>query len=116
MELTHHVDQHLIAGNSSNVGKSEMKTVNDKLTLFDRFMLTEFLFQELQEYLSYRYTHTDMNNILNVSRNLASIKKSNFYWKLKQKFSLEYYFDNYKTRGPNNIWLPVGPIMITEQS
>jgi hypothetical protein len=62
-----------------------------KVTVFDRMMLTEFLFDIVAEYLI--SCSIDLNNLLNVSRNLRQLKHSKFYWKLNKVYSLQYYMD-----------------------
>jgi hypothetical protein len=61
----------------------------DGSTSFERMILTEFLFLEVQEYLD--YPNININNILNVSRKFHDIKKLYCYWKLNKQYSIEYY-------------------------
>jgi Leucine-rich repeat (LRR) protein len=80
-----------------------------ELSGLKKMMLTEFIFQQVQEFLTYPYilvygkypdNVSDINKLLNVSRNMQSLKYSEFYWKLKRQYSLKYYMDiDFKTRG-----------------
>mmetsp|Transcript_25648 Transcript_25648/g.24504 ORF Transcript_25648/g.24504 Transcript_25648/m.24504 type:complete len:415 (+) Transcript_25648:117-1361(+) len=60
-----------------------------KNTLFDRIVLNDLIFQELEGYLI--YPSTDVNNLLNACRSFEIIKKAKYYWKLNKKYSAEYY-------------------------
>jgi hypothetical protein len=74
-----------------------MKKNATKITVFEKMMLSDFIFQNLQEFLSYPYT--ELNNSLTVSRNFRDLKRSIFYWKLNKEYSLKYFMDtNYRIR------------------
>jgi N-glycosylase/DNA lyase len=55
----------------------------------EKTVFTEFIFQQLKEFLNHKTT--DTNNLLNASNKLRILKKSDFYWKLNAEYSLDYY-------------------------
>jgi hypothetical protein len=78
-----------------HLGKREIKKSMMKLSIFDKMILSEFLFQHLQEL----FTCTDLNNSFNVSRKLQILKRSKFCWKMNREYSLKYHKDtNYRAR------------------
>jgi hypothetical protein len=89
-----------MASKSNFVCKSENKMTDNviQITVFENIILTEFIFQQLQEFLLAE--HTDINNLLNASRHFRDLKKTFFYWKLNKEYCLRYYDDdsNYRSQ------------------
>lgn len=68
----------------------------DIITGFIKVILIDHIFQQIQEFLDDSDT---VNSILNVSGKFQDSKKSNFYWKLNRKYSLEFHRNvSYKFR------------------
>ncbi len=73
--------------------KPKIKIPN--VTLFERVMLIDCIFQQIQEFIS----QTDVNNLVNVVATFQTIKKSKYYLKLNRKYSLRYHVcQNFRAR------------------
>jgi hypothetical protein len=66
-----------------------MKPETPDITLFERVMLVDCIFQQIQELINY----TDTNNLLNVVAKFRMIKKREYYWKVNREYSLKCYAD-----------------------
>jgi hypothetical protein len=64
-------------------------TDNSSMNLFNKAILNDKVFQQLQGLLN--YPNIDVNNLLNVSKCFEVMKKSWFYWKLNKAYSAEYF-------------------------
>jgi hypothetical protein len=86
---------HQMADSDSNIDKSESKNVNKLVEIISD--VQGYLYNHLREYLGGAYA--DTSNFLKDSSKFQELKKLNFYWKLNEKYSFEYYEDvNYRTR------------------
>jgi hypothetical protein len=73
--------------------QSETQSESEIMNVIDKMMLTEFIFSRIQEFLTQGNSYTHLNNLLNVTRKLQSLKHSKFCWKLNREYSLKYYSD-----------------------
>jgi hypothetical protein len=62
----------------------------------DKVFAIDVLFQQIKDFLN--CSNTSMNNILNASKKIQTLKSTKFYWNLSRKYSAKYYNKNHSLR------------------